>query len=258
MRPDLECASYLLSPFPSTTSINKLQVMENASLTTATGCTQTYNICITKHSHFPCTSTYSSTPHNSNRKHNIQHIPNTNIQHTSTLQDQKNTIFTKARYTVTTTHIKTNMRHIHTSIVSRHLATRGNNKILRTPPHRSSEVILLRLTHRTLAQRRTHKSHFLKSYLHNVEAKITSISTMAIPPWNTSITSSLQLHPHTHHVALLDNNNNSVTCLPQTYINISLFFCSQINSLEFVLNIRFSRFSHYIILELILISCVLL
>ena len=31
------------------------------------------------------------------------------------------------------------MRHIHTSIVSRHLATRGNNKILRTPlPHTSS------------------------------------------------------------------------------------------------------------------------
>ena len=29
---------------------------------------------------------------------------------------------------------KTNMCHIHTSIVSRHLATRGNNKILHTPP----------------------------------------------------------------------------------------------------------------------------
>ena len=29
-----------------------------------------------------------------------------------------------------TTYIKTNMRHIHASIVSRHLATRGNNKIL--------------------------------------------------------------------------------------------------------------------------------
>ena len=29
---------------------------------------------------------------------------------------------------------KTNTCHIHTSIVSRHLATRGNNKILRTPP----------------------------------------------------------------------------------------------------------------------------
>ena len=40
------------------------------------------------------------------------------------------------------------MHHIHTSIVSRHLATRGNNKILRTPPPHisSSEEILPRLT----------------------------------------------------------------------------------------------------------------
>ena len=36
------------------------------------------------------------------------------------------------------------MRHIHTSIVSRHLATRGNNKILCTPPSHisSAEEIL--------------------------------------------------------------------------------------------------------------------
>ena len=55
----------------------------------------------------------------------------------------QNTIFNNGRYTtniptdphtVTTTDIKTNMRHIHKSIVSRHLATRGNNKILCTPP----------------------------------------------------------------------------------------------------------------------------
>ena len=48
------------------------------------------------------------------------------------------------------------MRHIHTSIVSRHLATRGNNKILRTPPPHisSSEEIFPRLTPRTLAQLR--------------------------------------------------------------------------------------------------------
>ena len=65
------------------------------------------------------------------------------------------------------------MRHIHTSIVSRHLATRGNNKILRTPPPHtsSSEEILPRLTCRTLAQLRTNKSPFLKSYLHKVDAK---------------------------------------------------------------------------------------
>ena len=42
----------------------------------------------------------------------------------------------------------TNMRNIHTYIVSRHLATRGNNTILRTPPSHisSSEEILPRLT----------------------------------------------------------------------------------------------------------------
>ena len=40
--------------------------------------TQTYM----KHSHFPYTSTYSSTPHNTNRKHNIHHTPYANIQHT--------------------------------------------------------------------------------------------------------------------------------------------------------------------------------
>ena len=138
---------------------------------------------MTKHSHSPYTSTYSSTPNNTNRKHNIHHIPYTNTQHTSTLTPRlKNTIYNNGRYTtniptdphtVTTTDIKTNMRHIHTSIVSRHLATRGNNKILRTsPPHTSSsEEILPRLIRRTLAQLRTNKSPFLKSYLHKVNTK---------------------------------------------------------------------------------------
>ena len=65
------------------------------------------------------------------------------------------------------------MRHIHTSIVSRQLATRGNNKILRTPPphNSSSEERLPRLTRRTLAQLRPNKSPLLKSYLRKVDAK---------------------------------------------------------------------------------------
>ena len=65
------------------------------------------------------------------------------------------------------------MRHIHTYIVSRHLATRGNNKILRTPPPHiiSSEEIFPHLTRRTLAKLRTNKSAILKSYFHKVEAK---------------------------------------------------------------------------------------
>ena len=84
----------------------------------------------------------------------------TNTHYTSLLQGSKPTIFNNGRYTiniptdtVTTTDIKTNMRHIHTSTsVSRHLAIRGNNKILRTPPPHisSSEEILPRHTRRIL------------------------------------------------------------------------------------------------------------
>ena len=57
------------------------KVMQNAALKTATGCTQDTNIqhLHDEHSYFPYTSTNSSTPHNSNRKHNIHHIPYTNI-----------------------------------------------------------------------------------------------------------------------------------------------------------------------------------
>ena len=85
------------------------------------------------------------------------------------------------------------MRHIHISIVARHLATRGNNKILRKPPPHSSspEEILSGLTRHTLAQLRTNKSPFLKSYLHKVDAK--SYPSQLCPLCNT--------HTHdTHHL----------------------------------------------------------
>ena len=84
MRLALEHASSIWSPPASSTSINKLQVMQNAALRTATGCTQ--------HLHdettliLPIQEHLSSTCHNTNRKHNIHHTPYTNIQHTSTLQ----------------------------------------------------------------------------------------------------------------------------------------------------------------------------
>ena len=44
MRPALEYASSVWSPIASSTSINKLQVMQNAALRTATGCTQDTHI----------------------------------------------------------------------------------------------------------------------------------------------------------------------------------------------------------------------
>ena len=136
----------------SSTSINTLKVMQNAALSTATGCTQTYNTCMTKHSKH-----YSSTPHNTNRQHTIHHTPDTNIdilQHFKAKKILSSTMAASQKtshrpHTVTTIDIiKTNMSHIHISIVSMHLASRDNNKILRTPlTHIScSEEILRRLT----------------------------------------------------------------------------------------------------------------
>ena len=92
---------------------------------------------------------------------------------------------------------KTNIRHLHTSIVSRHLATRGNNKILRTPPPHisSSEGILPCLT-RTLGQLRTNKSPFLKSYLLKVDAK--SHSSPLCPLCNTHTDNTHHLFNCTH------------------------------------------------------------
>ena len=75
-------------------------------------------------------------------------------------------------HTITTTDIKTNMCHIHTSIVSMYLATRGINKILRTPPphiSRSGEI-LHRLTHRILTQLRTN-NHPSSNHIYTVDAK---------------------------------------------------------------------------------------
>ena len=96
-------------------------------------------------------------------------------------------------HTVTTTNIKTNMCHIHRSIVSSHLATRSNKKILRrASPHISTSAeILPLLTHHTLAQLRTNKSPFLNSYKHKLDAK--SHPSPLCPLCNTHI-------HNTHHI----------------------------------------------------------
>ena len=88
MRPALEYASSIWSPPASSTSINKLQVMQNAALRTATECTQDTNIqhlhgeipILLIHKHLQLHASQYK------QKHNIHHTPCTNIQHTSTLQ----------------------------------------------------------------------------------------------------------------------------------------------------------------------------
>ena len=86
------------------------------------------------------------------------------------------------------------MRHIHTSMVSRHLATRGNDKIMCTPPPHisSSEETLPRHTRRTLVQLRTNNSPFIKSYVHWVGAN--SYPSPLCTLFNT------HTHTHTHHL----------------------------------------------------------
>ena len=146
--------------------------MQNAALRTATGCTQDTNI---QHLHDENTCT----PHTRAPTAPRLTIQTENTSITSPTQThfntpRLNTIFNNGRYatnihTVTTTDIKTNMCHIYlyTSIVSRYIATRGNNKILRTPPpHISSSEDILVLTGRTHAQLRINKS-----CLHKVDAK---------------------------------------------------------------------------------------
>ena len=77
--------------------------------------------------------------HASQYKQITQHPSHLLHKHTTYFNTSrlKSTIFNNGHYTTniptdphtdTTTHIKTNMRHIHTSIVSRHLSTRGITK----------------------------------------------------------------------------------------------------------------------------------
>ena len=103
--------------------------MQNAALKTATGCTQDTNIqhlhdetlTLPIHEHLQL--------HTSQYKQKTQHPSHPHHKHTTYFNTPrlKQTIFNNGRYTtniptdphtVTTTDIKTNMRHIHTSIVS--------------------------------------------------------------------------------------------------------------------------------------------
>ena len=181
MRPAREYASFVWSPIASSTSINRLQVMQNAALRTVTGCTQATNTqdlhdkTLPIHEHLQL--------HASQYKQKTQHPSHPLHKHTTYFNTPRlKTLFlttaaTQQTFSQSPTQslqqtFKQTCAVIHTSIVSRHLATRGNNKILRTPPHiSSSEERLSLLTCHTLAQFRTNKSPILKSYLHKVDAK---------------------------------------------------------------------------------------
>ena len=202
----------------SSTGINKLQVIHNAALRTATGCTQETiiqhlhgkTLILPIHGHLQLhasqykqkttsitslTQTYNILQHSKLKKNNIFN----NGRYTRNIPtDPYTRNIPTDPYTITSIDIKTNIRHIHTSIVSRHLVTKGNNKILCTslPYISSSEEIFPRLTRRTLAQHRTNKSPFLKSYLHKDDAK--SHASPLFPLCNTQTHDTHHLFNYTH------------------------------------------------------------
>ena len=90
-------------------------------------------------------------------------------------------------HTVPIADIKANMHHIHTSIVSRHLTTRGNNKILRTPHH-------------TLAVLKTYFPDSLVTPLPNSEQINHTFS-------NHTHTKSTPNHIHHHYAPLVTNTH---------------------------------------------------
>ena len=133
MRPALEYASSVWSSIASSTSINKLQVMQDTNIQHLHD--ETLTLPIHKHLQLYASQYKQKTQHPSHPLH----------KHTAYFNTPrlKNTIFNNGRYTtniptdhhtVTATDTKSNMGHIHTSIVSKFLATSGHNKILRTPP----------------------------------------------------------------------------------------------------------------------------
>ena len=142
MRPALDNASSIWSPLAFSTSINKLQVIQNAPLRTSTGCTHETNI---QHLH---DETLTLPIHEDLQLHASQHKQKT--QHPSHPLYKRTPYFNTSRlkkshylqqrpphnkyfhrpHTVTTTDIKTAC-NIYTHVLS--LAARGNNKILHTP-----------------------------------------------------------------------------------------------------------------------------
>ena len=83
MRPTLEYASSIWSLIASPTSINKLQVMQNAALRACTGCTHDTNI---QHLHdetkiLPYRNIYNYMHRKSNKKHNTHYIHYTDTLH---------------------------------------------------------------------------------------------------------------------------------------------------------------------------------
>ena len=182
-RPILEYASTIWSPIASTTGITKLQTIQNMALRIATGCTSDTNI---QHLHnetniLPLNAHLKL--HSSQLRQKSQHpthplhkftVLTENERHKKTNNFDNNNNYTVNINTksdlICEDLIQSNLKLIHSHIVSNHLSQRPPNKVLQdqTPSVPPAELLLSRETRRTLAQLRTNKSPLLVSYLFSI------------------------------------------------------------------------------------------
>src|SRR6478609_8987402 len=113
---------------------------------------------------------------NSDKRFNFLHILFTHkAKQNPSRRQMKQTIFENTSFitnldanptNTTETTVQRNIKEIHHSIVENHIQSLKPNKIINqpAPPINKDEQTLLRKTRRTLAQLRTNKSPFLKSY----------------------------------------------------------------------------------------------
>ena len=181
--PILEYASTIWSPIVSTTGITKLQTIQNMALRIATGCTSDTNIQqihnktnilplnahlklhssqLRQKSQHPTLPLHKFTVLTENERHKKQTIFDDNNNYTVNINMKSDLICEDL--------IQSNLKLIHSHIVSNHLSQRPPNKVLQdqTPSVSPAELLLSRETRRTLAQLRTNKSPLLVSYLFSI------------------------------------------------------------------------------------------
>ena len=182
-RPILEYVSTIWSPIASTTGITKLQTIQNMALRIATGCTSDTNIQhlhnetnilplnahlklhssqLRQKSQHPTHPLHKFTVLTENERHKKQTIFDNNNNYTVNINTKSDLICEDL--------IQSNLKLIHSHIVSNHLSQRPPNKVLQdqTPSVSPAELLLSRETRRTLAQLRTNKSPLLVSYLYSI------------------------------------------------------------------------------------------
>ena len=175
-RPIIEYASTVWSPIASATNTNKLQVIQNSALRTATGNTLDTN---TSHLHqetlvLPIVEHLKLHASQLRQKaRDPDHLLNSLNYQPEPSRWMKQSIFKNIDYTtnIESGTIKENIRTIHSTIVTNYIRGIEPNKLLqdKPPPIHPSERDLPRHTRRALAQLRTNKSALLLEYLHKID-----------------------------------------------------------------------------------------